>query len=349
MFRSPHLKFWSLFLLSFIFLFIVIFEYFDSTQQEKKKNIMSMFLILYTIFFWYYWLIGKAIPSIKLVEEIPSSYIESSEYIRASGTQKAILAPFNLSTWTNTDFWYEWYSLFYVLLPDIWIWNRNDGAFSQHSWKIISDVWRKLRSNSWALTESLAEFNIDTIIYDGYTDRYPRFRVEETHQDNLSYLEDSWMILEKIYWKISIWRTPTELLTPNIYSISGNLSSVNKINPTKYSLSFDWNIRTTDSLVFLQSYHPEWKIYDSLDTTSNNSWFNRMKDIIYLFETPLYEKSHSIEKWYANSWKIDGSNSWSLVMIYKPQLYFYLYLLISIIFAVLIIILSTIYILLKNK
>ena len=334
MFRSPHLKFGSLFLLSFIFLFIILFNYLEEHKGYKKQKILSYLIIIYIVFFGYYWLIWKAIPTIKLVENIPDTYIESSDYLKTNGSEKAILAPFNYSTWTNTEFWYEWYSFFYTLLPEIGIWNRNDGAFSTYSKNVTSWIWRTLSRNSWPLLDNLKQLNIDTIIYDWYTDRYPRFRRVETHEKNIEFLQQSWMIRERQFWKISIWRTPKELITPNLYSQSGSLIKSEKINPTKYLLEFDSSDIKQDKLILLQSYHPEWVMYKARDINTDNSWISRLSDIIYLFQTPLYKDTHDIEKNYANSWNITNTSSINNIVLYfKPQLYFYLSLLISILLS----------------
>lgn len=136
------------------------------------------------------------------------------------------------------------------------------------------------------------------------------------------------------------------------------------INPTKYHINI--SAKEKNELRFNQSYDSRWNLY--LEKYSNNSWcqevghyknaiecehtrkFFEGEELKYLWKKSLSGDSHKIIDDYANSWTIDseyiksnyssqyykenldGSIDIKLTMYYKPQSYFYLGLIVSIIF-----------------
>lgn len=362
-FRGPHLKFSTLFLTTILFIFISLFLLLEKSNSKIKLRVVSISIIFYTVLFWYYWFLWKAIPEIKLVKNIPIEYQNAANYIKESNIEKIIISPFNFSTWTNTEFGYEWYSIFSLLLPETWIWNRNDGAFYTYSSEIEKSIWSSLSKNEWKLLDQLVKFNIDTVIYDWYTDRYPRWRINETHEENLKFLLNSWLKKEIEFWKISIWRVPNKLLTKNLYSLSWSLSNYIKVSPVRYDLDFT-NL-TNDNLVFLQSFHNEWKIYPRLNDW--NSFFKNLafSDIKYLFY-PSLQLNHINSNLYGNKWYLssnliknidkkyysinkDGSVNLRLTLYFVPQLYFYIGIIISVFISLFSFIALVIYALLRKK
>lgn len=263
MFRSPHQKFGIIFVISQCMMLYLLFS---SEIQEKLKKYISYALLGYIVFIGYFWFQGRAIPQVNLVSEIPDEYLQTADYINTNNSIKRIAwLPYNVSTRTNTEFGYEWYSLFYYLLPHKQLWNRNDIAFSSYN-KLFLDKFGPIFQDVESMKDKnllqihLQSLNIDTVIYDGYTDRYPRFGYQENHTGVLQYLSWEGLILEDTFGKITIRRLPERYRTSELYISSASLFS--KVNPTKYKLSLTlpaWS--TGQELSFLQSFHPEWKLY----------------------------------------------------------------------------------------
>ncbi len=150
--------------------------------------------------------------------------------------------------------------------------------------------------------------------------------------------------------------------TPLILSKNANFS---KINPTSYKINLNLGWKNND-LYFLESFHPNWKIY--LEPFKKNncnekysyylakynvtecwmksnlfSWW----DILKLIQKPVFDESHQKVFDYANKWTIDKefiiknyskeyyriNQDWSidilLSMYFKPQSYFYLWILLT--------------------
>lgn len=133
----------------------------------------------------------------------------------------------------------------------------------------------------------------------------------------------------------------------------------NQINPTKYQLEVK-NLKSEQSLSFLQSFHPEWKLYPwtfkdiscDKDHQVNYSWdvtecisdhykFFQWEEISYLWKAPVFDNTHKLVNEYANWWTIDAryirqqfpkdsyqlNPDWSidvkLVLYFRPQSRFY--------------------------
>ncbi|MBR9704872.1 hypothetical protein GOV12_05650 [Candidatus Pacearchaeota archaeon] len=163
-------------------------------------------------------------------------------------------------------------------------------------------------------------------------------------------------------------------LNPNSYSeIYSTTSHFQKINPTKYKIHIS-NLKNTQDLTFLESFHREWKLYikkkpkkdwcnpieyyNNTDTTEceHTLKFFEGEELSYLTKKPIFDDTHQIELDYANQWTInpqyikdnfskdyytenpDGSINIELILYFKPQSYFYIGLLISAITLILCII-----------
>jgi hypothetical protein len=137
-----------------------------------------------------------------------------------------------------------------------------------------------------------------------------------------------------------------------------------QVNPTKYHIYIK-NLKNSQDISFLESYHPDWKFYlvknpisyncnkleyyENTQTTECESTqkFFEGEELKYLYEKPVFDNTHNMTYNYANRWTIDpnyindnyspeyykqnadGSIDVELVMYFKPQSYFYLGLLIS--------------------
>lgn len=149
----------------------------------------------------------------------------------------------------------------------------------------------------------------------------------------------------------------TLLNTKNLY--------FQKVSPVKFRLYMK-NIKNPQNLTFLDNFDPGWKIY--IKKAPNSSWCkpsrvignvteclfgNRLfdrEDPFYLLDRSLFDNSHKIFDGYANQWILDseyikknydnsyysvnkdGSTNIELVLYFRPQSYFYLGSIISVLF-----------------
>jgi len=152
-----------------------------------------------------------------------------------------------------------------------------------------------------------------------------------------------------------------------------------KINSVTYLLYFK-NIKRSQVLTFIDSYHKDWKLfikskpdlsfcitqYSVIKKTHecrNNFSFFDLSEMSYLWKKPIFDNSHSTTDGTTNTWEIDpqiirnkydkdhfklnpdGSMDIELVMYFVPQLYLYYGMLISI----LTISAATLYLILRGK
>lgn len=139
-----------------------------------------------------------------------------------------------------------------------------------------------------------------------------------------------------------------------------------RINRAKYKLLIK-NIKKSQDLSFNDSFHDGWRLY-LLESSSNfpctdginhkehltvecKENFSRFEDeeLMYLWKKPVFDDNHKLQNGFANKWAIDpdfikknfdkryykinsdGSLDIKLVMYFKPQSYFYLGVLISLV------------------
>lgn len=124
---------------------------------------------------------------------------------------------------------------------------------------------------------------------------------------------------------------------------SKNLS-FQKVNPTKYKLVVK-NLKSKQDLVFLESYHSGWKLYlvanSRYDMGVEQKFFEK-NELFAPFRRPVFEENHNEYGSYGNKWILDsslikskfnksfyrqnkdGSIDLEMIMYFRPQLYFYL-------------------------
>lgn len=375
-FRSPHQKFSIIYILLLIFLLAII----SKNISWNYKKIFSITLWWYILIMWSFLFVNPYISKLNILENVPTSYKESAEYINKNQDIKNILVlPFNESTWTNTEFWFEGYSLFSYLLPQKQIYNRNDTSFSSKANDIHKILWPNILQRNENILSLLNEYDIDTLIYDWYTDRYTRFAYRDEHKENLKWL-DSLHWLEKIwqYGKIHIYHKKSIplVLWKDIY--------YQKLNWWKYLVEIK-NL-TKENILLKQTFHKDWKVYLSYEykvdynwVLLKNNWIKELEDknifdifdYEKIFKKDFFAENHKISYWYLNSWDIDSKtiekyvlenfwkelkNEWypknlenwkkdykyyiknpdasidvKLTLYFKPQSYFYIWLLASVI------------------
>lgn len=336
-FRSPHQKF------SLVYLFALIF----ALAYLRKTLLSRRYKIAFDILLWAYILIMGSfhffypyISRQNILKDIPPAYKQATHFIENNKDIKNILTlPFNESTWINTEFWFEGYHLLSYLLPKHQIYNRNDLAFSSFAAQIHEILWPEINKRGEKTLEYMDTYYIDTLIYDAYTDRYTRFAHKEEHEENIRRL-DSLTGLSKLgtYDKIHIYhRTSSAIL-----QTSGFLSYL-KINPIKYRLSIK-SLSWSQELSFLQSYHPQRKLYPSKisvvcetnkqlkynsyqyltrenigESRMQQTWTGNITECVnedyvffegeelkYLWKKPVFDETHQLVNEYANGRSLDA-------------------------------------------
>lgn len=93
--------------------------------------------------------------------------------------------------------------------------------------------------------------------------------------------------------------------------------SFKRVSPTLYRVKVK-NSSGPFYLVFLESFHPQWKAYKG-----NVNWFQA------LLQKPIEEERHLRANGYANSWYIDDKGDFEMTLYFWPQSLVYLGLIIS--------------------
>ena len=149
--------------------------------------------------------------------------------------------------------------------------------------------------------------------------------------------------------------------------VSGENITFTQINPIKYRISMR-GMQASQYIAFLLSFNKDWEIFltkaqrttckknIAFPNAKTNECFQELKYLegdepSYFWSKPLFEKTHKLYNGYANVWKIspdyiknnfsrnyysvskDGTIDFELVLFYKPQLWFYLTLLLSSVFS----------------
>ena len=219
--------------------------------------------------------------------------------------------------------------------------------------------------------DTVKSFNIDTIIQRNDFDISANLKSPNAYQKSIGdysdkkikeFLDKS-LSLDIKSGPLDIYRIPAKFKSPLIFS---NDLSWKKINDTKFSLSLR-NLNTAQDLSFLESYDSNWKLYlrkyninQSCQKTFEYNegkvvecWSDKKivesEDFIYLYQKPVFDDTHKTVYNYANQWTIsadfiknnfspkyykknpDGSINIELILYFKPQSYFYLGQIVSLI------------------
>jgi len=107
-----------------------------------------------------------------------------------------------------------------------------------------------------------------------------------------------------------------------------------KINQIKYKISVK-NATSPFFLTFSERFSPDWKLYEYSEGKQPilSEIFSPVGffSVSNLLRKPLPEKNHFISNMYANSWYINKTGDFDLVLDYKPQSLFYLGFFISVV------------------
>jgi len=182
--------------------------------------------------------------------------------------------------------------------------------------------------------------------------------------------------LKKVYQNKTFTIYKFDFYSP-IISSQNSLFTV--VNPIKYKIQLR-NVSKPRALSLLSSFNKDWKIF----ITKKSSWecvsevthkslnskecvagvkFFEGEELSYLWKKPIFQGTHKLYNGYANTWTInsdyikenfnneyystnkDGSINFQLIIYYKPQSWYYLFMLISLVTIVLL----SAYLIRKNK
>ena len=125
------------------------------------------------------------------------------------------------------------------------------------------------------------------------------------------------------------------------------------VNPTAILITVS-HLKDETSLQFLQNYTKNWKLYPYIAQE------NRLQQTIQIFRQPMFENTHKLVFNYANQWELnaqeiranlpgtyysenaDGTITIRLLLLYKPQVYFYIGILCSAVFGLFLMVIATI-------
>lgn len=396
-FRHPHERFVHLY--SFIFFIIFLYNIYN-LEYKLKNKLISNLLIIILIF-------GIITTSIYIYTPnaiFPSDKIDltKSEYLKLKNnpnidenkflSYRSLILPFSIN---SSEFSYKFAekihhpndkSIIYNMINNIRIIQypktNYDNLFLLEVYDSINNKNKEkfldlcIKSNTQFIvvnkdastTYLMLKDNIDLI------EKYKGF-IEELRNEKL--IEEIMSTNEISIYRINI--EPKQLLFGN--------ASFQKINPTKYRVYIE-NLNSKQGLIFLESFHPGWvlflkkhptdywcspiEFYNNTNTTEceHTQKFFEGEELDYLFEKPIFDRTHETAYDYANSWTLDpqyikdnysdeyytenkdGSINIELVMYFRPQSYFYVGILISagtLIICILTLIISKILSLRKRK
>jgi len=341
-------------------------------KDISKKNILIIVLSLWSLFFVGVNTFAFRNNEIFQFSNIPDSYYEINNHLPNDG--RVLVLPFGWVTkfdWTG-GFTSGFFNIF---LADYEIVGQNiiegPSINTQNKIQEIIDCFNNNCEDVNLLIDNLALKYI--VLFNNGIDLSKDFESNDkiSYFNNINYLEKN-NIISRIYEGVdySIYAFNSSITTPKIRSTDIEYTN---INPTQYKLNIK-NIKEKQNLEFLESYHNNWKLYlKEFDNKSkncdivreSNNYNKSIKecesksklfeswDLHYILQKPIFEDSHKLVYDYANQWTIDpeyikanfdksyykensdGSIDIELVLYFKPQVYFYLGVIVSTIFITL--------------
>lgn len=172
--------------------------------------------------------------------------------------------------------------------------------------------------------------------------------------------------------------------TTKLLQLNGNYASFKYdfINPGKIILNID-DLKGAAELTFLNNFNKNWEVFiDDSDSISgvkgqgssvaaayNNprSWKLSLNELLYAFRQAPFESTHAVKSQYANSWTLNpaafkqsskavgnssdlrSSRNIRLVLFYRPQAYFYLGTIISLVTLAILLLLGSLSNMQRNR
>ncbi len=352
MFRN----FYDKFAMGYVFLYALIITFCLLIIMRKFKNYYKFInlLILIVIIINFFparqiinaplWTTNNVYRNVDLSRE----YLSLIEFIKTNiqPTSNILSFPFNIASYAiinenKSNNYYIGTSPVKILSGV----NDLSGSFSfpSSASKEINNLI--LKRDYVGLNSFLQKYNINYILY---TKNIPE-------QIKKSYLFEKESLIKQDKDLIEAITRERVYISPNgnyeIYSTritsslfnSKNLS-FQKINPTKYKLVVK-NLKSKQDLIFLESYHSGWRLFpveNAYFNIGNEKKFFEKDELFFFFREPLFDDTHSEYESYGNKWILDsslikskfnksfykqnkdGSIDLEMIMYFRPQLYFYL-------------------------
>jgi hypothetical protein len=357
-FRRPVSKFYWVFYFSYVTLSLVGIIFFEQKIKKGLKYISVATGIYFTALSSNLIFNFATTPPMR-VFNIPPYYASAGNYLLTENVNKVLVLPgifgqqpiYNESVdrYGGIDFLdYIW--RFSLASPD----QTNYSLELPHK-KPVNNLMSLIDSNK-SICQAAKNIGITHIMV--RQDLWTKQPKQDKPEMLLSILDEHPDVAAKKKYGASIYKGFT------IYSLRDDcLSGIVKLesnkdakisylfkNPTKIEILIQ-NLSTPSELLFLNNFSKSWKIYEGGPVSGSKSFNNKnyfnsisnhiaVNELYFLFKKPLFEDSHREVHSFANSWTLDPSqieaanilheknadNSINihLVLLYKPQLYLYM-------------------------
>ncbi len=333
MYRDMHQKFLVIYMIVLIIIITKIIDFQWKIKNNTKNYVLSIFLILHIIL-WLSLFIGNT-KNIKINNDDYKLF----EYLNTNNDYTVLSLPISEKPLSFFYFNSQTYSSF-----DLVQLATNNINISNLYWSSIIDAnYENINAANYS---DIMKYNIKYILIN----KNPIFFKDDQIEDFNNLI----LKLENIYLKViennNFIIFDTQLAFSNTITWTSKYEVVNNSKYILNNVSLD-----KEKIIHNRLFHPEWKIY--------------LKDEVSLFSKPLFDSTHTKIYDYANQWTIDSktikeyveTNYWDellkqwypkvlsdwrtdykyyiensdgsidveLTLYFKPQIYFYIGLIIS--------------------
>lgn len=335
-FRTPDLRFGFLIVFSVSMLFIFI------TPIYKKWIFITILLGIITIQNIYF-LNGIVFKGLNIENKfydrvlfVPKDYQEVIRFLNSSSSIDKYILPIPSEEYGK----YTYDGEVFNIGPDI------ISKFIHHPFIYISET-TGINTKTYSLLKASVE-NQEYTTLNQFPIKYILLRKDlkcETCQIDEAKLS---IYFKKVYSNNTFKLYEAKKYQPLIASKNSTYATS---NPVTHTVTIK-NVNKAQPLQLALSYNPHWKIFiepnNESDDANKTATLN-ISDIKYLFKKPIFANTHSTFNSYGNEWQIDaqtiknnyakdfytanpdGSVSVRLKIIYVPQLYYQLFVAISLI------------------
>lgn len=344
-FRESHNKFYPI-----LFLGVCVYISKNFTNSTKTTKVTYAFLTIYIISFVYI-LFKYSLYSPESFFKIPEQYVQISEQIEG-GNRVLILPSYAMVQLFSYDLYGRNPFDFLIDSPIISLSQVLESNYNRKATlKVLNDFNPEHLKSFFFIREGeplydiniLRKYGVRYLILDGNVIGYPYFNSEDFKLLAEKFIDNKDYNLILKSGSLTLY----EVVGAEDSYFDTRIVDYKIINPTKYAVEM-----TTESdieeLIFKQSYDKNWKMYpvgneNDLYQIENNF----LKDILFLTEKDIQGENHVSNDNYLNQWNIDikayeeengqfyvidnqdGSKTIKFILYYKPQSYFYLFLLVS--------------------
>lgn len=353
-FRRPVSKFYWVFLLTFIPIFIVgISLFLQKTKNYWAKLSVYFFLIISVIYLFFSFVLTPVLTPFN----IPKYYYEARDYLQIQSVNRIFIIPGFFGTYPRYD---ESFNNFYGsdFITALW----NFPQLVPDSTPYSPNLPYKESANSLMQSIRTNESYCDMTKKLGITHIMVRYDIDlqGVMQDNpntlIKILDKSPEVISKRFFSsqkdkgIIIYTLKKQCAEQNsiVYSPTNDKFSFSysAINPVMYKVRIT-NVNDGDTLTLLNNFSPGWKIFadDSNPPDGKNNYYqphNYYLDFqqVYLITKESYnDGNHFKAQDFANGWKLskddlakigalhknqDGTVSADIILFYTTQLYLYI-------------------------